>query len=149
MLHGDAHRPEFRGERPGHAGQPMLARHVGGDVFAADDRESRAHIDDPAIDLGDHHAGRLAAQDVVGPHIRRDHPVPCRRFCFRQRLPGVDARVVDEDVEAALRGSPISRDGGHACIVSARSKARFERRARRLAKRGGRFSNWSCPRAVM
>ena len=36
-------------------------------------------------------------------------------FASAQRLPGVDAGVVDEDVEAALRGSYFG-DGGHAGV---------------------------------
>ena len=110
--------PSSAASAPGHPGQSMLARHIGGDLLAARDRERRTDIDDAPIAIGDHETRRLTAEEIRTPHIRGDHLVPCRSLRLREGFPGIDAGVVDENIETTF-GLADRADRGDAFIAVA------------------------------
>ena len=105
--------------RPGarHREHAALGGAVDRAALAPEIGKLRSDVDDPASALPDHDPKRLAADQEDAAEIDADQPVEVRRRGLEKRLLDQDARIVDQDVEAAEAGDDGLHHSQHLAFV--------------------------------
>ena len=118
-VHGHVERRELESERASEPDDAVLGRLVRGLVRDADERRGRRDGDDSAAAFAARHVPRRVLRtEERSFEVRVDCGVPLLLGELRDRCAGIDAGVVDEDVEPAVALDRLDDEGRDLVLVA-------------------------------